>query len=629
MIELIPLLYILARGLQLLTTSTKSENVGGKARRDHLRLVLIGAQYAAKSSAGNTILGKNAFDVNNGGKRKIFCEISHSVVADRRLTVVDSPGWFRPLSLQDTSEMDKLEIESSMNLCSPGPHAVLLVIPVATAINPSYLRSVQEHMSLFRKEIWKHTVVLLTRGDWLGVKTVEERIESEEGLQWIMNKCENRYHVLNNKDRGDNSQVKELLEKIEEMCAGNENPYYEVDLSRATELEAKKEAGDKKARRIKKITGRQARVLKELYGDTRQSITDMKIVLVGQKCSGKSTAGNMILLNEKFNISFYISPLQKDVQDQRRTATCVKHEGQFDEVKVTVVETPGWFRDSTPPDWIKDEVSHSVSMCARGPHVFLLVVPVLRSFTEKDLQDLVEVLKCFTERVWRHCMVLFTWGDWINERPVEDYITREGRYIQELLEKCGNRYHVLNGFHFGDPVQVKELFQKIIDLVTQNKGRFATKGKQNKFQILPWQKGMIEEEWKRREQQLVERMMKALEKEPEEQTVPSVRIECSMDDRPDLSGDIASEIGTVSDFRNQRAHDQVSEWLMNSVRPPKISSGISSVCSSAAYMESFDEVPLIDKNKPTTSSFLEKSEVVSRQMSFFSNAAKMQRRASC
>lgn len=38
-------------------------------------------------------------------------------------------------------------------------------------------------------------------------------------------------------DHGDKTQVKELLEKIEEMCAGNENPYDEVDLSRVTELE--------------------------------------------------------------------------------------------------------------------------------------------------------------------------------------------------------------------------------------------------------------------------------------------------------------------------------------------------------------------------------------------------------
>lgn len=180
--------------------------------------------------------------------------------------MVDSPGWFYKHTLQDTSEMDKLEIESSVNLCPPGPHAVLLVIELSTALNKSDLRFVQEHMSLFRKEIWEHTIVLLTRGDWLGVKTVEEYIESDEGLQWVINKCENRYHVLNNKDHGDKAQVKELLEKIEEMWAGNENPYYEVNLSRITELEAKKQAGDKKAKKIKTITGRQTRVLKELFG---------------------------------------------------------------------------------------------------------------------------------------------------------------------------------------------------------------------------------------------------------------------------------------------------------------------------------------------------------------------------
>uniref|UniRef100_A0A3Q3BFR7 AIG1-type G domain-containing protein n=1 Tax=Kryptolebias marmoratus TaxID=37003 RepID=A0A3Q3BFR7_KRYMA len=604
---------------------------GGKIPPEHFRLVIIGPRRSAKSSAGNTILGKMPFDINNGGRRTTCCKISHSLVADRRLTVVDSPGWIFNHTLQETSEMDKVEIENSMNLCPPGPHAVLLGIELSTAVNATDLRSVQEHMSLFSEEIWKHTIVLFARGDWLGVKTVEERIESDEGLQWMVNKCENRYHVLNNKDHSDKTQVEELLDKIEEMWAGNENPYYEVDPSRAAEIEAKKEAGDKKAKRIKEITGRQSRVLKELFEDTKQSVTDMKIILVGQKCSGKSMTGNMILFNERFDLNFDISRLQKDIQDQRRPAACVKHEGRFDGVKVTVVETPGWFRDTTPPDWIKEEVSHGVSMCAPGPHVVLLVVPVLTSFTEKDLKDLVEVLRPFTDRVWRHCMVLFTMGDFLNERPVEDYIVREGRSIQELLEKCGNRYHLLNYWHFGDPAPIKELFQNIIDLVTRNKGCFTTKDKQRTFQKLPQQKTMTEEEWNRREQQLIERVMKALEKEPEKQTVPSMKVAHSMDEGhiPDLSGDVASEFGSISELRTQRAHDQVSEWLMTKVRQTEISSGIGSVCSSAAYMESLNESRLMAENQTTNRCFLEKSKVVSPHMSFFSNTAQMQRRNSC
>ncbi|XP_015232337.1 PREDICTED: GTPase IMAP family member 8-like [Cyprinodon variegatus] len=500
---------------------------GGKVPPNQLKILMIGDSYTGKSSAGNFILGKDAFGVTKSVNRKTTrSEISHSLVDGRPLTVVDSPGWFYIHTLQETSEMDKLEIENSVNLCPPGPHAVLLVIALMVNIDKSYQRSVQEHMSLFGEEIWKHTLVLFTFGDLLGVKSVEERIESEEGLQWIVNKCGNRYHVLNNKDHSDKTQVKELIEKIEEMWAGNENPHYEMDLDRAAQIEAKMEAGDKKAKRLKKINERQSRVMKEVYEAERDPVTDIRIVLVGQKCSGKSEAGNLILFNERFKIIFNRAWLEKNYEDQRTSATCEKHEGDFDGVNVSVVETPGWFSDPTPPDWIKDEVLHSVSMFSPGPHVFLLVVPIIRAFTEKDLKALVEVLMPLTERVWRHCMVLFTWGDWLNGLPVENYIIREGKELQELLERCGNRYHVLSSLNGHDPVQVKELFQKIINMVKKNKKGFTTEGiklRQGKQRML------TEEEWNTREEELMERVMKALAKEPEKPTLSSVEAAESKD----------------------------------------------------------------------------------------------------
>ncbi|MEQ2192141.1 hypothetical protein XENOCAPTIV_007619, partial [Xenoophorus captivus] len=337
--------------------------------------------------------------------------------------------------------------------------------------------------------------------------------------------------------------VPELLEKIEEMWAGNKDPYYEVDLDRAAQIEAKKEAEDKMARRLKKISERQSRVLKELNGGEESPVTDIRIVLVGQKCSGKSRAGNMILFNNLFDLSFNMSRLKKNYQDQRETSTFVKHEGNFNGVKVSVVETPGWFTDPTPPDWIKGEVLHSVSMCSPGPHVFLLVVPISRAFTEKDLKALVEILRPLTERVWRHCMVLFTWGDWLNDLPVENYIAREGKELQELLEKCGNRYHVLNPIQISGSIEVKKLLQKLIDMVTQNKGCFTTEDKQKKFQVQPWQKQLIEEEWNRRAQELVERILKVLAKEPEEPTVPSKRMTNSMNEFyiPDRTGFVRTD----------------------------------------------------------------------------------------
>lgn len=200
------------------------------------------------------------------------CEINHGILGERTLAVVDSPGWFYNHTLQDTSETDKHEIENSVYMCTPGPHAVLLVVGLASAFNTSYHRAVQEHMSLFRDDVWKHTIVLFTRGDWLGVKTVEERIESEEGLQWLMKQCGNRYHVLDNMKDNDEMQVQDLLEKIEEMWAGNENSHYEVDPDREAQLEARKEAEGKLARRIRKTTERQSRILGKLFEGNQEII---------------------------------------------------------------------------------------------------------------------------------------------------------------------------------------------------------------------------------------------------------------------------------------------------------------------------------------------------------------------
>uniref|UniRef100_A0A3Q3BHI9 AIG1-type G domain-containing protein n=1 Tax=Kryptolebias marmoratus TaxID=37003 RepID=A0A3Q3BHI9_KRYMA len=179
----------------VLLTYFVSFPAGGKVPPEHLRLVLLGGALTGKSSTGNTILGGNVLDVNRTiEKRTKRCVISHGVVENRRLIVVDAPGWFYIHSLHDTSEMDKLEMESS-HLCPPGPHAVLLVIDLTTAIGPASLRGIQEHMSLFGEVIWKHTIVLFTLGDWLGGKTVEEHIECDEGLRWVVNKCGNRYHA--------------------------------------------------------------------------------------------------------------------------------------------------------------------------------------------------------------------------------------------------------------------------------------------------------------------------------------------------------------------------------------------------------------------------------------------------
>ena len=190
-------------------------------------------------------------------------------------------------------------------------------------------------------------------------------------------------------------------------------------------------------------------------------------------------------------------------------------------MNISVVETPGWSTE-TIPDWLKNEVLRSIAMCAPGPHAFLLVVPISKAFTENDYRAMVELLIPFGEGVWRHCMVLFTWGDWLNDRSIEEHIAAEGKALMCLVEKCGYRYYAVDCSPFSGDFLVVSLLEKIFDMIARNKGQYFTAQRQKP--MLSWQ-----EEWNRREQELIDRMLRAVAQEQEEPAIQSAKMAASFD----------------------------------------------------------------------------------------------------
>ncbi|ROL46424.1 GTPase IMAP family member 8 [Anabarilius grahami] len=187
-------------------------------------MVLLGYNGSGKSSTGNTILGKSAF----GCKRSLTSVIREGDVAGRHITVVDTPGRRRNYHTKYTPRLYKDELVLSPSHCPPGPHVFLLVIRVDVSFTEVYRRAVEQHIAYLGADVWDHIIVLFTFGDWLRDTSIELFIESEgEALQWIIDKCGNRYHVFNNKNKDDDNQMTELLEKIEVMVAGNKGCCFE------------------------------------------------------------------------------------------------------------------------------------------------------------------------------------------------------------------------------------------------------------------------------------------------------------------------------------------------------------------------------------------------------------------
>ncbi|XP_042560170.1 GTPase IMAP family member 4-like [Clupea harengus] len=207
-----------------------------------MRIVLLGSRWEGKSSSGNTILGREEFDTSG---RTTVCVKREGETAGRHITVVDTPGWVSGLFVVDTPEHDKQEIVLSVSLCPPGPHAVLLVIDVTASFTETHRIAVQEHLELLGERVWGHTIVLFTRGDWLGNTTIEQHIKREgKTLQWVVEKCGNRYHVVGN-NKSDGGQVTELLQKIEEMVAGNRGLHFDFDAKIMKELTMKKKEDER------------------------------------------------------------------------------------------------------------------------------------------------------------------------------------------------------------------------------------------------------------------------------------------------------------------------------------------------------------------------------------------------
>ncbi|KAF4116451.1 GTPase IMAP family member 8-like [Onychostoma macrolepis] len=385
-----------------------------------LNLVVCGSDGTLKSSISEQILQQT----DRRSDMKIHGHL---------LTLVELPAL---------NQLSEEEVTlCCVSLCHPGVHVFLLIIPDAP-INNEDKAEIEEIQRIFSSRINKRTMILIKQS------SEHQTAELNEETKSVIQSFGGRHHFF-----GPKIQVSTLMEKIEQMLEENRGDFFFTETFWEAQMKKLEEM-------LKKLHSLQTHIQSQGLTEGQEAL---RIVLLGKTGVGKSATGNTILGREAFLAEASHESITKE--SKRETS-------EMDGRHVTVIDTPGLFDTELTNEEIQREITNCISMILPGPHVFIIVLNLGQRFTQEEETSVKIIQEAFGENSLMYTMVLFTRGDDLKKKTIEQFLGKPGSPLMKLIEACGNRFHVFDNNQTEDRTQVSDLLEKIDNMVKTNGGSY-------------------------------------------------------------------------------------------------------------------------------------------------------------